>query len=143
MPSGRRERISAVRDGDFLLSKCSTLCTAFGSRSAFAYCQLRGEWYFGDMPRLLESKEIKEALKDLPEWEQEGKTIERSLEFDDFSQAIDFVNGVAELAEDAEHHPDIDIRYNKVRVMLTTHSKGGLTDSDIDLAEKIDTLVDG
>jgi 4a-hydroxytetrahydrobiopterin dehydratase len=94
------------------------------------------------MPRLLESKEIKEALKDLPEWEQEGKTIERTLEFDDFSQAMDFVNGVAELAEDAEHHPDIDIRFNKVRLILTTHSKGGLTDSDVDLAEKIDTLVD-
>jgi 4a-hydroxytetrahydrobiopterin dehydratase len=94
------------------------------------------------MPRLLDAKEIKEALKDLPEWEQEGKAIERHLEFDDFSQAMDFVNGVAELAEDAEHHPDIDIRYNKVRLILSTHSKGGLTDSDMDLAEKIDTLVD-
>ena len=95
------------------------------------------------MPRVLDSKEIKEAIKDLPEWELEGKTIERSMEFDDFSQAIDFVNGVAELAEDAEHHPDIDIRFNKVRLVLTTHSKGALTDADFDLAEKIDTLVDG
>ncbi len=94
------------------------------------------------MPRVLDNKEIKEALKDLPEWEQEGKTIERSLEFDDFSQAMDFVNGVAELAEDAEHHPDIEIRFNKVRLVLTTHSKGALTDADFDLAEKIDTLVD-
>jgi 4a-hydroxytetrahydrobiopterin dehydratase len=94
------------------------------------------------MSRVLDNKEIKEALKDLPEWEQEGKTIERSLEFDDFSQAMDFVNGVAELAEAAEHHPDIDIRFNKVRLVLTTHSKGALTESDFDLAEKIDTLVD-
>lgn len=94
------------------------------------------------MSRLLEAKEIKEALKDLPHWEQEGKTIERTLEFEDFSQAMDFVNGVAELAEDAGHHPDIDIRYNKVRLILSTHSKGGLTDNDFDLAEKIDTLVD-
>jgi 4a-hydroxytetrahydrobiopterin dehydratase len=94
------------------------------------------------MPRLYDSKEIKEALKDLPAWEVEGKNIERTFEFEDFAQAIDFVNGVAELAEEAEHHPDIDIRYNKVRVILSTHSKGGLTDLDFDLAEKIDTLVD-
>ncbi len=94
------------------------------------------------MPRLLEAKEIKEALKELVHWEQEGKTIERVLEFNDFSEAMDFVNGVAELAEDSEHHPDIDIRYNKVRLILSTHSKGGLTDSDFDLAEKIDTLID-
>lgn len=94
------------------------------------------------MPRLFDNKEIKEALKDLPAWEVEGKNIERVFEFEDFAQSIDFVNGVAELAEDAEHHPDIDVRYNKVRVVLSTHSKGGLTDLDFDLAEKIDTLVD-
>ena len=94
------------------------------------------------MPRLFDTKEIKEALKDLPAWEVEGKTIERVFEFEDFALAIDFVNGVAELAEDAEHHPDIDVRYNKVRLVLSTHSKGGLTDMDFDLAEKIDTLVD-
>lgn len=94
------------------------------------------------MPRLYDNKEIKEALKDLPAWEVEGKNIERTFEFEDFAQAIDFVNGLAELAEDAEHHPDFDVRYNKVRVILSTHSKGGLTDMDFDLAEKIDTLVD-
>ena len=94
------------------------------------------------MPRLYDSKEIKEALKDLPAWEVEGKNIERTFEFEDFAQAIDFVNGIAELAEEADHHPDFDVRYNKVRVVLSTHSKGGLTDMDFDLAEKIDTLVD-
>jgi 4a-hydroxytetrahydrobiopterin dehydratase len=94
------------------------------------------------MPRLYDSKEIKEAIKDLPAWEVEGKNIERTFEFEDFAQAIDFVNGIAELAEEADHHPDFDVRYNKVRVVLSTHSKGGLTDMDFDLAEKIDTLVD-
>ena len=98
--------------------------------------------YPATMARLFDNKEIKEALKDLPAWEAEGKNIERTFEFEDFEQSIDFVNGVAELAEEAEHHPDIDIRYNKVRVILSTHSKGGLTDMDFDLAEKIDTLVD-
>lgn len=95
------------------------------------------------MPRIYDAKEIKEAIKELPLWEVEGKAIERTFEFDDFEQSIDFVNGVAELAAEADHHPDIDIRYCKVRLVLSTHSKGGLTDLDFDLAEKLDTLVDG
>ena len=94
------------------------------------------------MSSILSAKEIKEAIKDLPEWDVEGKSIVRVFEFDDFEQAIDFVNGVAELAEDADHHPDIDIRFNKVRVILSTHSKGGITENDFDLAERLDTLVD-
>jgi 4a-hydroxytetrahydrobiopterin dehydratase len=95
-----------------------------------------------DMANTLSTKEIKEALKDLPQWEAEGKAIERTFEFDDFSEAMDFVNGVAELAEDAGHHPDIEIHFNKVRLILSTHSKGGVTEADLDLAERIDTLVD-
>lgn len=94
------------------------------------------------MSSIFTAKEIKEAIKDLPEWDVVGKTIERIYEFDDFEQAIDFVNGVAELAQEAEHHPDMDIRFNKVRVILSTHSKGGLTENDFDLAERLDTLVD-
>jgi 4a-hydroxytetrahydrobiopterin dehydratase len=94
------------------------------------------------MSQLLDPKEIKAALKDLPEWELDKKAIERTFEFDDFALAIDFVNGIAELAEELDHHPDIDIRYNKVRVILSTHSKGGLTELDFDLAERIGNLVD-
>ncbi|MGB8353663.1 MAG: 4a-hydroxytetrahydrobiopterin dehydratase [Chthoniobacteraceae bacterium] len=92
------------------------------------------------MSHILSSSEIKEELKRVPEWEHEKKSIERTFEFDDFTQAIDFVNAVAEISEEEEHHPDIDIRYNKVRLELSTHSKGGLTDLDFELAEKIDTL---
>lgn len=92
------------------------------------------------MSHILNSSEIKEELKRVPEWEHEKKSIERTFEFDDFTQAIDFVNAVAEISEEEEHHPDIDIRYNKVRLELSTHSKGGLTDLDFELAEKIDTL---
>ena len=94
------------------------------------------------MANVFSAKEIKDALKDLPQWEAEGKAIERTFEFEEFTEAIDFVNGVAELAEEAEHHPDIEIHFNKVRLILSTHSKGGVTDMDIDLAEKIDTLID-
>jgi len=92
------------------------------------------------MADLLKVDAAKALLKKIPEWELEKKHIERTFEFDDFSESIDFVNGVAEVAEDEEHHPDIDIRYNKVRLILSTHSKGGLTELDFNLAERIDTL---
>ena len=92
------------------------------------------------MPDLIKTGELKERMKKVPEWELEKKHIERTFEFDDFQDAIDFVNAVAEVAEEEEHHPDIDIRYSKVRLVLATHSKGGLTDLDFALAERIDTL---
>jgi 4a-hydroxytetrahydrobiopterin dehydratase len=92
------------------------------------------------MADLMKAPELKERLKKIPEWELEKKHIERTFEFDDFADAIDFVNAVGEVAEEEEHHPDIDIRYNKVRLVLSTHSKGGLTELDFALAERIDTL---
>ncbi len=92
------------------------------------------------MADLIKAEELKTRLKKIPEWELEKKHIERTFEFDDFSEAIDFVIAVSEVAEDEEHHPDIDIRYNKVRLIVSTHSKGGLTDLDFSLAERIDTL---
>src|SRR5207248_1204291 len=93
-----------------------------------------------DMAELIKPGDLKDRLKKIPEWELEKKHIERTFEFDDFSDSIDFVNAVAEVAEEEEHHPDIDIRYNKVRLVLSTHSKGGLTELDFALAERIDTL---
>lgn len=94
------------------------------------------------MAELLTSQDIKAWLKKLPEWELDKKHIERVYEFDDFNGAIDFVNSVAEIAEEDEHHPDIDIRYTKVRIALSTHSEGGITDLDFETAERIDTLVE-
>jgi len=94
------------------------------------------------MAELIKSSDLKERLKKVPEWELEKKHIERTFEFDDFSDSIDFVNAVSEVAEEEEHHPDIDIRYNKVRLVLSTHSKGGLTELDFGLAERIDTLAE-
>jgi len=92
------------------------------------------------MAELIKGDQLKTRLKKIPEWELEKKHLERTFEFDDFSESIDFVNGVAEVAEEEEHHPDIDIRYNKVRLILSTHSKGGITELDFELAERIDTL---
>ena len=80
------------------------------------------------MADLLTAQDIKTWLKKLPTWDHDKKHIERVFEFDDFSQAIEFVNGVAEIAEEDDHHPEIDIRYSKVTLRLSTHSEGGLTD---------------
>lgn len=94
------------------------------------------------MATLIAQTEIKTLMKRIPEWDTNKKAIERTFEFDDFMEAVDFVNAVAEIADEEEHHPDIDIRWNKVRLSLSTHSEGGLTDLDFQVAEKIDTLAE-
>jgi 4a-hydroxytetrahydrobiopterin dehydratase len=94
------------------------------------------------MAELLETSEIKTYLRKTPEWEVEKKRLERVFEFDDFTEAVDFVNAVAEIAEEQEHHPDIDVRYNKVKLGLHTPNKGGITELDFQLAERIDTLAE-
>jgi 4a-hydroxytetrahydrobiopterin dehydratase len=83
---------------------------------------------------------VQEKLRSLPQWKLEGKEIVRHFEFADFVAAIAFVNQVAEKAEKAGHHPDIDIRYNKVRLGLVSHDKGGLTERDMKMAQTIDSL---
>ena len=92
------------------------------------------------MATLIAQSQLEEMMKRIPEWEADRKAIERTFEFDDFDQAIDFVNEVAEIASEEEHHPDIDIRFNKVRVALSTHSEGGVTNLDLQMAAKIDNL---
>jgi 4a-hydroxytetrahydrobiopterin dehydratase len=74
-------------------------------------------------------------------WRQEGETLIRDYEFEDFKGALAFVNRVADLAEEVNHHPDILVHgWNKVRLSLTTHSEGKLTDNDRAMAERIDGL---
>ena len=91
-------------------------------------------------PTLLQDQEIQQRIKQLKGWKLEGNEIKKTVEKDDFVRAMGFVNSVALLAEKANHHPDIDIRWNKVGLALSTHSAGGLTANDFDLAEKIDQL---
>ena len=91
---------------------------------------------------ILGKDELREKLNLLPEWKEEHGEIVRSAEFPDFVAAMGFVNAVAAKAEAAGHHPDIDIRYNKVRLALVSHDAGGLTQRDFDLAEAIDALLD-
>jgi 4a-hydroxytetrahydrobiopterin dehydratase len=91
---------------------------------------------------LLSDDAITEALSGLPGWERDGATIIRFAKLPSFREAIATVDAVADLAESANHHPDIDIRYRKVRTTLTTHDAGGLSQKDLDLAADIDASVD-
>jgi 4a-hydroxytetrahydrobiopterin dehydratase len=91
---------------------------------------------------LLDEEEIEQRLDELSaDWEREGDEILKVYEFDDFPSAIKFVTGVAKLADRYDHHPDIDIRYSRVRLGLTTHSEGGLTSLDFDLAGEIEQTL--
>jgi len=89
----------------------------------------------------LSDTEAKAALGGLPGWELAGAEIVKEYKFADFVAAIAFVNRLAERAEAANHHPDIDIRWNRVRLALSTHSEGGLTRKDFDLAAEIEGLA--
>jgi 4a-hydroxytetrahydrobiopterin dehydratase len=84
--------------------------------------------------KLLSDDDIRVRLAALPGWTRDGNAIRRSYNFGSFASAMAFVNRVAELAETADHHPDIDIRYNRVEIVLSTHSAGGLTTRDTNLA---------
>lgn len=88
------------------------------------------------MPLLTET-EIQALLPRVPGWERRGAELRRTWTFPDFRGAMAFVNRVADLAEAANHHPDIDIRYSKVSLALSTHDAGGLTARDFALAESI------
>lgn len=89
---------------------------------------------------LLKENEIAAKFKIIKGWKLAGKEITKSFNKKDFVRAMGFVNSVALLAEKANHHPDIDIRWNTVTLTLSTHSEGGLTDKDFNLAKEIETL---
>ena len=91
------------------------------------------------MPALSKEQAL-EQLRTLPGWQLVGGEIRRTFEFKDFVRAMGFVQSVALLAEKANHHPDIDIRWNKVTLALVTHSEGGLTQKDFSLAQHINAL---
>jgi 4a-hydroxytetrahydrobiopterin dehydratase len=92
------------------------------------------------MPALAHA-EATARLSSLPGWQIQGGELTRTFTHADFRAALAFVNKVGDLAEQAGHHPDIDIRYNKVRLGLVTHDAGGLTGKDFDLATSVDKLI--
>ena len=90
---------------------------------------------------VVSDEEIEAFVEAHPGWSRIGDEIERTYEFSDFSGAMGFVTRVALAAEKANHHPDVDIRWNKVTLTLSTHSEGGLTTKDLELADTIDGLA--
>ena len=88
----------------------------------------------------LSPQEVSTHLTALPGWQVVHGELTRTFKFEDFLAALRFVNRVAELAEAASHHPDIDIRYNKVTLKLVTHDEGGLTPKDFSLAVAVEGL---
>jgi 4a-hydroxytetrahydrobiopterin dehydratase len=91
------------------------------------------------MPALTR-KEVVNKLKAIPEWSAKAQTISRTFKFKEFLPGIAFVRRVAQRAEKNQHHPDIDVRYDKVTLKLTTHDEGGLTEKDFTLAAQCDEI---
>jgi len=89
----------------------------------------------------LSKEEARELLEETPQWTLKDNAIEREFRFKDFREAVNFVNKVADVAEKENHHPDIYIYYNRVRLELSTHKIGGLSRNDFILAAKVDKLV--
>ncbi len=92
------------------------------------------------MPALLSPEEISKRLAGLAGWQLKGKTIEKKFRFGEFREAMAFVNRVADLAEIADHHPDVLIHHREVTLVLWTHAAGGLTNRDFKLATDIDRV---
>jgi 4a-hydroxytetrahydrobiopterin dehydratase len=93
---------------------------------------------FGESLREMDEAKISSALAAVPAWKRNGQVISRTYEFKDFAAAMKFVNAVAGLAEQTQHHPDIDVRWNKVTLSLTTHDAKGLTAKDFTMARECD-----
>ena len=90
---------------------------------------------------VLTDTEIQQALASLSGWQRNGGAIQRVFRFPDFKLAMQFVNKVADAAEKANHHPDIDIRYNTVTMALISHDSGGVTNRDVRMAETINKIA--
>jgi 4a-hydroxytetrahydrobiopterin dehydratase len=94
-------------------------------------------------PSRLSPDDAAAALKDLPLWSGGVDGIERTLELPSFRVAVEAISMIADVAEELDHHPDMDLRWTRVRVAVVTHSAGGLTELDLQLARRVDVLVPG
>jgi 4a-hydroxytetrahydrobiopterin dehydratase len=92
------------------------------------------------MARLKED-EIGERVASLSGWSRDGESIVKEFDCGDFLGSVEFVNHIAPIAEEMNHHPDLSISWNKVKVSLSTHSEGGITENDFTLATKIDSVA--
>ncbi len=97
--------------------------------------------YALSMPTPLSEHDVRNALLTIPGWHMKSTAIERLFRFPDFKEAMGFVNRIADAAEEAGHHPDIAISYNKVTLTLISHDSGGVTDRDIKMAKRINEIA--
>jgi len=95
------------------------------------------------LPRKLDESEIDQELLARPDWKRDGDAIERATTFPTFAQAIGVVDEIATIAEELNHHPDIDIRWRTVRLAMTTHDVGGLSTLDLEAADRFDACIRG
>ena len=93
------------------------------------------------MPARLSSDELSAALSGLPAWSGDADGIRRSVELPSFRDAVDAIVRIADVAEELDHHPDVDLRWRTLHLTLVTHSAGGVTAKDVELARRIDALL--
>ena len=129
-----------VGAGLFAVAWCWSLVTSLSLMREAAKVNVQTFKTYAGAQMKLDEPQIQAALATMPQWQRNGEVIVRVFEFNDFPAAMKFVNHVADLAEQAQHHPDIDIRWNKVTLALTTHDAGGLTGKDFALARECDAL---
>ncbi|MBW3562822.1 MAG: 4a-hydroxytetrahydrobiopterin dehydratase [Actinobacteria bacterium] len=89
----------------------------------------------------LTEQQIEEALTSLPGWEFDGEVVTKTYAWASFREAIDFVNDIADLAEDANHHPDIEVYFDEVVISFRTHSAEAVTDADVRMAGEVEDLA--
>jgi 4a-hydroxytetrahydrobiopterin dehydratase len=102
--------------------------------------RLRSEEELTAIMRALTAKQVSLQLRAVPRWSKRAQTIIRTLKFEGFLKGINFVNRIARKAQELNHHPDIDIRFDKVTLKLTTHDAGGITEKDFSLARECDEV---
>ena len=90
---------------------------------------------------VLSDDEVDRRLSELSDWERDGNAIKRQFKFEDFQASVDFINRITPAAEEMNHHPDLAISWNTVDCTLSTHSEGGLTENDFELAKKVEELA--
>ena len=93
------------------------------------------------MPPRLSPDEVSAALQDLPNWSGDADGLRRTVELPSFRDAVAAINSIADVAEEMDHHPDIDLRWRTLHLSVVSHSAGGVTDNDLQLARRIEALL--
>ena len=133
-------------------SSLATLASAGCEREDIALThEVKSAWWFaklitnpkdrGPVRKRLSREEVTSRVKGLDGWRLEGDFIAKDFEFETFMDGIRFIGQVAGVAEELDHHPDIQVRYTSVKLSLQTHSEGGVTEMDIELAKRVDSLT--